>query len=113
MQNSRQTIKAFIVGDGESRTLLEDKARQLNIGFSTEKDKEHDQPLVFTSWRRDIDHINAGSDIIVLTSFNEGTPVSLIEAQAACKPVVSTRVGGIEDVVKANDRPAGSVYHYI
>lgn len=100
LQNSRQTIKAFIVGDGESRTLLEEKARQLNIGFSTEKDTRHDQPLVFTSWRSDIDHINAGSDIIVLTSFNEGTPVSLIEAQAACKPVVSTRVGGIEDVVK-------------
>ncbi len=100
LQNSRQTIKAFIVGDGESRILLEEKARQLNIGFSTEKDKKHDQPLVFTSWRSDIDHINAGSDIIVLTSFNEGTPVSLIEAQAACKPVVSTRVGGIEDVVK-------------
>ena len=103
LQNSRQTIKAFIVGDGESRTLLEEKARQLNIGFSTEKDIKHDQPLVFTSWRSDIDHINAGSDIIVLTSFNEGTPVSLIEAQAACKPVVSTRVGGIEDVVKDNE----------
>jgi len=103
LQNTRQTIKAFIVGDGESRTLLEEKARQLNIGFSTEKDSKHDQPLVFTSWRSDIDHINAGSDIIVLTSFNEGTPVSLIEAQAACKPVVSTRVGGIEDVVKDNE----------
>ena len=63
----------------------------------------HDQPLVFTSWRSDIDHINAGSDIIVLTSFNEGTPVSLIEAQAAGKPVVSTRVGGIEDVVINNE----------
>ncbi|HKO80122.1 MAG TPA: glycosyltransferase [Chitinophagaceae bacterium] len=103
LQNSRQAIKAFIVGDGESRTLLEEKARQLNIGFSTEKHIKHDQPLVFTSWRSDIDHINAGSDIIVLTSFNEGTPVSLIEAQAACKPVVSTRVGGIEDVVKDNE----------
>ena len=103
LQNSRQKIKAFIVGDGESRTLLEDKAKQFGIGFTTEKDTEHYQPLVFTSWRSDIDLINAGSDIIVLTSFNEGTPVSLIEAQAAGKPVVSTKVGGIKDVVKENE----------
>lgn len=103
LQNSQQKIKAFIVGDGESRKQLEEKARQLGIGFSTEKDTLHNQPLVFTSWRSDIDHINAGSDIIVLTSFNEGTPVSLIEAQAAGKPVVSTRVGGIGDVVKENE----------
>jgi glycosyltransferase involved in cell wall biosynthesis len=41
----------------------------------------------------------AGSDIIALTSLNEGTPVSLIEAQAANRPVVSTRVGGIADIV--------------
>ena len=101
--NSPQKIKAFIVGDGESRKGLEEKARQLGIGFSTEKDTVHDKPLVFTSWRSDIDQINAGSDIIVLTSFNEGTPVSLIEAQAAGKPVVSTRVGGIGDVVKENE----------
>src|SRR5690606_1951101 len=51
----------------------------------------------------DIDFINAGSDVIVLTSLNEGTPVSLIEALAAGKPVVSTRVGGIEDVVRENE----------
>lgn len=101
--NSGQKIRAFIVGDGETRPLLEEKARQLGIGYSTEKDAIHDQPLVFTSWRSDIDHINAGSDIIVLTSFNEGTPVSLIEAQSAGKPVVSTKVGGIEDVVKENE----------
>ena len=56
-------------------------------------------PLVFTSWRSDVDVINAGLDIVCLTSFNEGTPVSLIEAQAANKPLVSTRVGGIADIV--------------
>jgi glycosyltransferase involved in cell wall biosynthesis len=41
----------------------------------------------------------AGVDIIALTSLDEGTPVSLIEAQAADKPIVTTNVGGIEDVV--------------
>jgi glycosyltransferase involved in cell wall biosynthesis len=39
-------------------------------------------------------------DAVALTSFNEGTPVSLIEAQAAGRAIVSTRVGGIENVVK-------------
>ena len=41
-------------------------------------------------------------DIIALSSLNEGTPVSLIEAQAANNPVVSTNVGGIENVVLQN-----------
>ena len=59
--------------------------------------------LTFTSWRSDIDNINAGLDIVALTSLNEGTPVSLIEAQAANKPIVSTRVGGIQDVVIENE----------
>jgi glycosyltransferase involved in cell wall biosynthesis len=44
----------------------------------------------------------SGLDIVALTSFNEGTPVSLIEAQAAGKPIVSTNVGGIENVVIKN-----------
>jgi len=46
-----------------------------------------------------VDVVNAGLDIVALTSVNEGTPVSLIEAQAANKPIVSTRVGGIADIV--------------
>jgi glycosyltransferase involved in cell wall biosynthesis len=56
-------------------------------------------PLTFTSWIKEIDVANAGLDIVTLTSLNEGTPVSLIEAQAANKPIVSTNVGGIENVV--------------
>ena len=99
LTRSDRKIRAFIIGDGETRQDLENIAREVSIPFTTENDPEHLQPLVFTSWRRDIDVINAGLDIICLTSFNEGTPVSLIEAQAANKPVVSTRVGGISDIV--------------
>jgi glycosyltransferase involved in cell wall biosynthesis len=99
LDNTSKKVKAFIVGDGETRSDLENVANQSGIGFTTEKSKEHDQPLVFTSWRGDVDMINAGLDIICLTSFNEGTPVSLIEAQAANKPIISTRVGGIADIV--------------
>src|SRR5690606_24760788 len=55
--------------------------------------------LTFTGWVNDVDFVHAGADVVALSSFNEGTPVSLIEAQAAGCPVVSTRVGGVENVV--------------
>ena len=97
--NTNRKVKAFIIGDGETRADLENVAREVGIPFSTQDSAEHLHPLVFTSWRSDVDVINAGLDIICLTSFNEGTPVSLIEAQAANKPIVSTRVGGIADIV--------------
>ena len=103
LQSSDKKIKAFIIGDGDTRSDLENVAIQAGINFSTEKDTVHPHPLVFTSWRSDVDVINAGLDIVALTSFNEGTPVSLIEAQAANKPIVSTRVGGIQDIVKEGE----------
>jgi len=102
LNNSSIKVKAFIIGDGESRTSIEKLATTLDIKFSKHIDKEYPNPLIFTSWRTDIDTICAGLDIIALTSLNEGTPVSLIEAQAAGKPIVSTRVGGIADVVLEN-----------
>ncbi|MCC7402054.1 MAG: glycosyltransferase [Chitinophagaceae bacterium] len=103
LKKTQKKIKAFIVGDGDTRKFLEQKASDLGIHYSTEKDTLHEPALVFTSWRNDIDVINAGSDIIALTSLNEGTPVSLIEAQASDKPIVSTRVGGVEDIVLENE----------
>lgn len=98
-QHSRVPVKGIIVGDGETRAATEQRARELGLSFSTELDTVHDKDLVFTSWRTDTDYIMAGSDIVTLTSLNEGTPVSLIEAHAASKPVVCTRIGGIEAVV--------------
>jgi glycosyltransferase involved in cell wall biosynthesis len=101
LNSTSKKIKAFIIGDGETRQALENKAKQLNIPFTDDHDPN--SSLIFTSWRNDIDIINAGLDIIALTSLNEGTPVSLIEAQAANKPIVSTRVGGIGDIVLENE----------
>ena len=66
----------------------------MDLSFGTEK-----PDLIFTSWIKDVDRAYAGLDIVSLSSLNEGTPVSLIEAQAAGKPIISTRVGGVEDVV--------------
>ncbi|MFT4660692.1 MAG: glycosyltransferase involved in cell wall biosynthesis [Patiriisocius sp.] len=90
--------KAFIIGDGESRNEIEKMARELNICFSSDP-KNNSDSLHFTSFLTEMDEVMAGLDIITLTSKNEGTPVSLIEAQAARKPIVSTLVGGVADVV--------------
>jgi glycosyltransferase involved in cell wall biosynthesis len=101
-QKTRCKIRAFIIGDGEDRGKIESKASELNIDFVTGEDHSGKATLTFTSWIKEADRVNAGMDIIALTSLNEGTPVSLIEAQASGKPIVSTAVGGIEDVVIKN-----------
>ena len=71
----------------------------LNCSYKTANGNED---IIFTSWRSDIDSIMAASDAILLTSNNEGTPVSLIEAQASKLPIISTKVGGVIDIVKDN-----------
>ena len=58
--------------------------------------------IILTSWVKDISSFNPGMDLICLTSLNEGTPVSLIEAQAANIPILTTDVGGVRDIVKEN-----------
>ncbi len=99
---SSKKVKAFIVGDGESRETIKQKAIHLGIDFVNGTDEFKPASLTFTSWLTDMDYVTAGLDIIALTSLNEGTPVSIIEAQAAGTPVVSTRVGGIENIVIPN-----------
>lgn len=93
-------IKAVIIGDGELKEMIEDLAKSLNLTFDTKNGVNVD--IVFTSWILEIDKAIHGLDIIALTSLNEGTPVSLIEAQAAGIPILSTDVGGIRDIVEEN-----------
>jgi glycosyltransferase involved in cell wall biosynthesis len=99
LNSTTKKIRAFIVGDGETRTPCENKARELNIDFTDFLTAPRKATLTFTSWITHVDWVLAGSDIVCLTSFNEGTPVSLIEAQAGGKPVITTDVGGVRDVV--------------
>jgi glycosyltransferase involved in cell wall biosynthesis len=86
----RPGTRFVIVGDGELRERL--KASADAIGFGDQ--------LIWTGFRRDMPDVCFASDVVVLTSDNEGTPVSLIEAQAAAVPVVSTEVGGVRSVVR-------------
>lgn len=95
-------VHAFLIGDGEERGRLESQCRQLEIPYNTPGLQEEGATLTFTSWIEEVDTVMAGLDIVALTSLNEGTPVSLIEAQAAGIPVVSTRVGGIVNAVLEN-----------
>lgn len=97
---TNKKVRFAIIGDGESRDLVEQKCQQLGLSYSyyiTNPGQKAD--VLVTSWETAIEQAFAGIDIVVLTSHNEGTPVSLIEAQAAYKPVVSTDVGGVEDIV--------------
>ena len=82
-------MRFVIVGDGECRSDLEALAAELEIA--------HQVP--FAGFRRDVDRIYAALDLTVLSSYNEGMPVSLIEAISSGCYVVSTRVGGVEDLV--------------
>ena len=100
IDNSNKKVRAFIVGDGDNRKHIENQAKELGIQFTTQQDTFHDKLLCFTSWIKDIDVVYSGADIVALTSLNEGTPVSLIEAEAASKPIITTNIGGIEDIVE-------------
>ena len=92
-------IRFFIVGDGEEKENIIEYINEFKINYSTD-DKV--ATIQLTSWIKEIDEVNAGMDIICLCSLNEGTPVSLIEAQASGNPIVTTRTGGIENIVIEN-----------
>jgi glycosyltransferase involved in cell wall biosynthesis len=82
-------LRLLVVGDGERRSDLEALGRELRI----------DDRLRFLGYRRDLAALAAATDIAVLTSDNEGTPVSLIEMAAAGCSAIATRVGGVGEVV--------------
>ena len=84
----------YIVGDGELRESLK-----------TYVCTNHPQlvnSLVFKSWVTDMTESYPAMDMVCLTSFNEGTHVSLIEAQASGITVISTNVGGVKDIIDEN-----------
>lgn len=95
--NSRKKIKALIIGDGETRSQLENYLAHKQLSFN--KGENGSAVFVFTSWIKEVDVALAGLDLVCLSSKNEGTPVSLIEAQAASRFIISTEVGGIKDIL--------------
>ena len=80
-------LQFFMAGDGE----LLDTCRERIV-------REH-LPVKVLGWQSNIEKVLAAADIVVLTSDNEGTPLSLIQAGMAGLPVVTTRVGSVPEVV--------------
>ncbi|GAB4474008.1 MAG: glycosyltransferase family 4 protein [Anaerolineae bacterium] len=80
----------IVIGDGERRAALEQMTHDLGL----------DDRVIFTGWRQDLPAIYADLSLLVISSHNEGTPVSLIEAMACGVPVVSTAVGGVPDLLQ-------------
>lgn len=79
-----------VVGDGRLRADLEVLTDQLGL-----RDR-----VIFTGWLRDLADVYSDLDALVISSVNEGTPVSVIEALASGCPVVGTRVGGLPDILE-------------
>jgi glycosyltransferase involved in cell wall biosynthesis len=77
----------FIAGDGELLETCRERIKQENL------------PVTILGWQSDIERVLSSADMVVLTSDNEGTPLSLIQAGMAGLPVVTTNVGSVPEVV--------------
>jgi UDP-glucose 4-epimerase len=84
-----RSVHFVVIGDGELRRALEEQAAELDL-------TEH---ISFLGHRCDRRVFYAGLDAVALTSRNEGTPMSLLEAMSAGVPVVATLVGGVPDLL--------------
>lgn len=99
---TNKKVRYILVGDGESRPDLENYIAENGFSYIYKVPGNGNEDFILTSWESNTPEVYAGVDIVCLSSFNEGTPVSLIEAQASGKPIVTTKVGGIENVVLPN-----------
>jgi glycosyltransferase involved in cell wall biosynthesis len=86
---NRHRVRFVIVGDGNLRPHLEEQARSLGLGNA----------ISFLGTRNDPENFYPALDIVALTSHNEGTPLTLIEAMANARPVIATAVGGVQDLL--------------
>ncbi|MEY3343450.1 MAG: hypothetical protein RL090_1134 [Bacteroidota bacterium] len=98
-KQTSEKVKAVVIGDGEDRTMIQNLCKELGLRISIPEIPTTEFDVVFTSWIHKVEDALAGIDIVAMSSLNEGTPVSLIEAQAAGKAIVTTEVGGIANVV--------------
>jgi glycosyltransferase involved in cell wall biosynthesis len=85
----QQDVRVLLVGDGAIRTELEEKVRELNI----------ENKIIFLGFRTDVKHILAASDISILTSYSEGSPLVLLEAANQHIPCITTDVGNVRTLI--------------
>jgi glycosyltransferase involved in cell wall biosynthesis len=82
-------IRIAVIGDGELRKQCEDQSESAGLSGI----------VSFTGWQQHLHRVYADLDLVILTSINEGTPVSLLEAMASGKAFISTDVGGVRDLM--------------
>jgi glycosyltransferase involved in cell wall biosynthesis len=88
-QQLRARVRFVVIGDGSLREKLKQQSQSLGLT----------EDITFVGGRRDLEDIYPALDIVALTSRNEGTPLTLIEAMANARPVISTAVGGVIDLL--------------
>ena len=82
-------VRFVVIGDGALRDKLEQIAGSLDLS----------EDVMFAGSRRNLEDLYPALDIVALTSLNEGTPLTLIEAMANARPIISTAVGGVIDLL--------------
>lgn len=88
----RQTVpevKFILIGDGILRNKVQSLITKLNL----------QNTVILTGWRRDIPQILSVLDVFTLNSLWEGLPITVLEAMAACRPVIVTHTGGVQEVI--------------
>jgi glycosyltransferase involved in cell wall biosynthesis len=88
MQARGVAVEFLVAGEGELFTQSQTRAKSEQL------------PVTFLGWRKDIDELFAASDIAILTSDNEGIPLTLIQAAQAGLPIIAPKVGSISDIVE-------------
>ena len=91
--NPEIDTKFVVVGDGELKEELRSYCQAQGLSAH----------VIFCGWLKNISYVYADLSILALTSLNEGTPVSIIEAMAASVPVIATDVGGVRDLLGKSD----------
>jgi len=89
LHRERPDVRFAIIGDGALRGTLEQQARLLGLADC----------VVFTGWLREMPAVYSDLNVLALSSWNEGTPVPIIEALASGCPVVATQVGGVAELL--------------
>jgi glycosyltransferase involved in cell wall biosynthesis len=84
-------LEFFIAGDGELLDSCRERISSENL------------PVAVLGWQSNIEKILSAADIVILTSDNEGTPLSLIQAGMAGLPVVTTDVGSVSEVILSGE----------
>ena len=100
--DSTKKIKAMVIGDGNLTNELVEYAKSKDLITNYKKILNRNFDIMFCSWIKNIDYYLSASDINVLTSINEGTPVSIIESMANGTASISTDVGGVSDIIQNN-----------